>query len=99
MRRRLIEFKIARMYGTRTSLLALALLGLLLASCASRTPLAGLEPDPKAGVDAASGRIVASEGDDALDSLATLVLARGGEVHVVEASSMPTSTGVAAELH
>lgn len=43
------------MYGTRTSLLALALLGLLLASCASRTPLAGLEPDPKAGVDAASG--------------------------------------------
>jgi len=50
-------------------------------------------------VDAASGRIVASEGDDALDSLAALVLARGGEVHVVEASSMPTSTGVAAELH
>jgi len=50
-------------------------------------------------VEAASGRIVASEGDDALDSLAALVLARGGEVHVVEASSMPTSTGVAAELH
>ena len=50
-------------------------------------------------VDLASGRIVASEGDDVYDSLAAAVLARAGEVFVVDAAAMPTATGVAAEVH
>jgi hypothetical protein len=51
-------------------------------------------------VDPSSGRVVAPEGDDdVLDSMAEIVLAQGGEVHVVDAPMLPSVTGVAAELH
>jgi hypothetical protein len=51
-------------------------------------------------VDPVSGRIVAADGeDDVLDALAELALARAGEVRVVDAATLPSCTGVAAELH
>lgn len=51
-------------------------------------------------IDRQSGRSIEGAGDDdVLDSLAEIVLARGGEVIPVPASALPSATGVAAELH
>jgi hypothetical protein len=47
-----------------------------------------------------SGRVLASESDaEVLDSLAELVIERGGEVFVVDPDDVPSVSGVAAELH
>ena len=52
------------------------------------------------GIDATTGRIVTagSPDEDVLEALASIVLARSGEVIVAEPSRMPVTTGVAAEL-
>jgi len=51
-------------------------------------------------VDAQSGRTLEGRGDDdVLDSLAELVLARGGDVIPVPAAALPSQSGLAAELH
>lgn len=51
-------------------------------------------------VDRGTGRILASSGsDDVLDSLAEIVLAKAGEVIVVDAVALPSASGMAAELH
>jgi hypothetical protein len=51
-------------------------------------------------IDGQTGRVVEGpEGDDALDALVEHVLARGGEVVPLDAASVPSPAGAAAELH
>lgn len=51
-------------------------------------------------IDRQTGRSIAGAGDDdVLDSLAELVLASGGEVIPVPAAALPSTSGLAAELH
>ena len=51
-------------------------------------------------IDRHTGRTLEGSGDDdVLDSLAELVLARGGEVIPVPAAALPSASGLAAELH
>jgi hypothetical protein len=51
-------------------------------------------------VDPQTGRAVAGRGDDdAIDSLVEIVLAHSGEAHLVPPGALPSTSGVAAELH
>lgn len=51
-------------------------------------------------VDPSCGSILDPTGDDdVMEHLVALALARNGEVHVVAAGALPTTTGVAAELY
>jgi len=50
-------------------------------------------------IDGQTGAVVPGSGDDdALDALAELVLARGGEVIPIDGARLPSATGAAAEL-
>jgi len=59
-----------------------------------------LERSVPGRLDAATGSVISGSGDDdLLDALAETVLARGGEVITLSASSLPASGGAVAELH